>query len=43
MPLLRSRGDVRRARWGFLKVFFLTMGLLAALFFLFIVVQVVGE
>ena len=43
MPLLRSRGAVRRARWEFLKVFFLTMGLLAALFFLFIVVQVVGE
>jgi hypothetical protein len=39
MPLLRSRGDVRRARWGFLKVFFLTMGVLAALFFLLILLR----
>ena len=43
MPLLRSRGAVRRARWGFLKVFFLTMGLLAALFFLFVFVRLAGD
>ena len=32
MPLLRSRMAVRRARWAFMKVFFLAMGLLAAPF-----------
>ena len=32
MPLLRSRRAVRRARWSFLRVFFLAMGLLAGLF-----------
>ena len=30
MPLLRSRLAVRRARWSFLRVFFLAMGALAA-------------
>jgi len=32
MPLLRSRMAVRRARWAFMKRFFLAMGLLAVLF-----------
>ena len=32
MPLLRSRIAVRRARWAFMKVFYVAMGLLAALF-----------
>jgi len=32
MPLLRSRMAVRRARWTFTKVFFIAMGLLAAVF-----------
>jgi hypothetical protein len=42
MPLLRSRAAVRRARWAFLKVFFLTMGLLSVLFVLFMLVRLVG-
>jgi len=41
MPLLRSRAAVRRARWGFLKVFFTVMGLLAVLFALLLVVRLV--
>jgi hypothetical protein len=43
MPLLRSRSAVRRARWIFLKVFFLAMGLLAVVYVLAVLVRVVAE
>jgi len=43
MPLLRSRHAVRRARWSFLRVFFLSMGLLAILFAALLVGRVVWE
>jgi hypothetical protein len=32
MPLLRTRRQVRHARWAFLQVFFPVMAALAALF-----------
>jgi hypothetical protein len=41
MPLLRSRAAVRRTRWAFLKVFFLAMGLLAAIYALLVLVRLV--
>ena len=39
MPLLRSRAAVRRARWGFLKVFFAVMGMLAVIYALLLLVR----
>ena len=43
MPLLRSRSAVRRARWTFLKVFFLAMGLLAVVYVLAVLARVIAE
>jgi hypothetical protein len=43
MPLLRSRSDVRRARWTFMKVFFAAIGLMVGVFALVLLVRVVLE
>ena len=43
MPLLRSRFAVRRARAAFLTVFFLAMGLLAAVYLLLVLLRMVAE
>lgn len=43
MPLLRSRTVVRRSRWKFMKVFFVAMGLMAALFSLIVLARVAME
>ena len=43
MPLLRSRIAVRRARWRFMKVFLVAMGLLAAIYAVFVVMRLAVE
>jgi hypothetical protein len=43
MPLLRSRAAVRRARWAFVKVFFLAMGWLAVAWALLLLARAVVE
>jgi hypothetical protein len=40
MPLLRSRSSVRRARWTFMKVFFVAVGLLVGVFALLLLARV---